>query len=233
MVLWRSFSQESSIDYKQLYEAEKLKCEAQAKRAEFWRTEYAKCRLELLRLRRGQTHRRRPSNESDDDSDSHSSKRRRLNDDDAASNEPDEPVGTIPPPRRVRVRQPPLFPRKKYPGPPQNRDDRQNRINEKVIRLQAKERFNALYEDICASCTHYKVPRALFERGMKELVGDRSPDELGIDSGAVPAPGSPKEAMIFRVYRSAHDRAFVARRKTVMDRDVDWAIGHLRGSLNR
>ncbi|KAF8789495.1 hypothetical protein HNY73_007428 [Argiope bruennichi] len=31
--------------------------------------------------------------------------------------EPDQPIENIPPPRRVRVRQPPLFPRIRYPGP--------------------------------------------------------------------------------------------------------------------
>ncbi|KAF8789090.1 hypothetical protein HNY73_007064 [Argiope bruennichi] len=94
-------------------------------------------------------------------------------------------------------------------------------------------RLNDIYDDVSESCTHCRVPRALFERWMKQLMGDRSPDERGIDWRTIPPPGCLKEALIFWVYSLTHDRAFDARRKTVMDRDVTWAIRHLWASLNR
>ncbi|KAF8783255.1 hypothetical protein HNY73_013445 [Argiope bruennichi] len=199
-----------------LYEAEKAKCEVESKRVDFWQHEYEKCQKEVEELKRVQTRKRTRSSDDSDDS---------------SSDEPDVPVETIPSPRRVRVRQPPLFPRIRYPGPPLSREAGSNRVDDKLARFLAKERLNDIFDDISESST-CRVPRALFERWMKWLVGDRSPDERGIDWRTIPPPGSRKEAWIFRVYSLAHGRAFDARRKTVMDRDVTWAFRHLSACRN-
>ncbi|KAF8774412.1 hypothetical protein HNY73_016965 [Argiope bruennichi] len=85
-----------------------------------------------------------------------------------------------------------------------------------IFCLDSFEGVSEMYEQICESCTQCRMPRALFDRGMKELVEDFQND-LDIDLNAIPAPDSPKEAMIFQVYMSAYDKAFVSGRKTVLD----------------
>ncbi|XP_055940802.1 uncharacterized protein LOC129971235 [Argiope bruennichi] len=113
--------------------------------------------------------------------------------------------------------------------PPGNDAERAARVQERQRRLAAKDRLNALYETICDYCPAARATRALFDRPIKELVGDQSPAELGINIDAIPAPDSPEEDLVLRRYSLAHDVAIIANRKTIMDRDISLAIEYLTG----
>ncbi|KAF8791649.1 hypothetical protein HNY73_005019 [Argiope bruennichi] len=148
---------------------------------------------------------------------------------------PDSPPPPVsPPPRRRaparrRRRPPPLVPAASYPAPVRNDAERAARVQERQRRLAAKDRLNALYETICDYCPAARATRALFDRRIKELVGDQSPAELGINIDAIPAPDSPEEDLVLRRYSLAHDVAIIANRKTIMDRDISLAIEYLTG----
>ncbi|XP_055927042.1 uncharacterized protein LOC129958530 [Argiope bruennichi] len=147
---------------------------------------------------------------------------------------PPPPPPVSPPPRRRaparrRRRPPPLVPAASYPAPPRNAAERAARVQERQRRLAAKDRLNALYETIFDYCPAARATRALFDRRIKELVGDQSPAELGINIDAIPAPDSPEEDLVLRRYSLAHDVAIIANRKTIMDRDISLAIEYLTG----
>lgn len=59
------------------------------------------------------------------------------------------------------------------------------------------------------------------------LVGDNGAPQGGINIDLIPASGTPEEALLVRRYALARDVAECAKRKSVMDRDIDLAIKHL------
>ncbi|KAF8786362.1 hypothetical protein HNY73_008083 [Argiope bruennichi] len=120
-----------------------------------------------------------------------------------------------------------------YPPPPitilnpANNRDINRRVQERQRRQAAKARLEALYEKITDYCPAVKVTRALFNRRIKEIIGDESGPALSIALDAIPAPDSPEENLVLRRYSLAHDVAIFAHRKTIMDRDISLAIEYL------
>ncbi|GBM93666.1 hypothetical protein AVEN_123561-1 [Araneus ventricosus] len=112
---------------------------------------------------------------------------------------------------------------------PQNDAEAEERIEERQRREDAKRRLTQLYDGLVAACPGVRVTRALFDSRIKDLVGDRSPAQLGIDLDLIPAVGSPEEDLLFRRYDLAYDVAICAKRRSIMDRDISLAIKHLTG----
>ncbi|GBL77210.1 hypothetical protein AVEN_12822-1 [Araneus ventricosus] len=102
----------------------------------------------------------------------------------------------------------------------------EQRNQERTRRQTVKQRLDDLFARIKAACPGVRVNRTLFDRRIKDLVGDQSRGDISLD--AIPVPDSPEEALLKRRYILARDVALNAKRKSIMNRDISLAIGHLR-----
>ncbi|KAF8783268.1 hypothetical protein HNY73_013453 [Argiope bruennichi] len=130
-------------------------------------------------------------------------------------------------PRR-RVKPWPLVPTVSYVGPPDNGTVAKLRIQVRLRRLAAKDRLDNLFERIRDANPEVRVTRALFDRRIKDLVGEQSRAELGINLDAIPAADSSEEYLVLCQYALARDVALCAKRRQITDRDIEVAIKHLR-----
>ncbi|KAF8792711.1 hypothetical protein HNY73_004280 [Argiope bruennichi] len=110
---------------------------------------------------------------------------------------------------------------------PNNDAEIEVRIQERLRRLAAKDRLDDLFERVRDANPEVRVTRALFDRRIKDLVGDQSRAELGINLDAIPAADSPEEYLVLCRYALARDVALCAKRRQIADRDISVAIEHL------